>query len=441
MHLSVGMPLPSDLLFDIQHYRGISPSSSGSTTPEGIPPGHRSPALEPICEGKLSPSQKKNENKETAAKRSTPITKVSSADCLVNNADRKVRSNGFLSKSCDNCSEKSCSKEFCTKSCEDFCRKSTESLRFKNDLKSFPNYENIDFLRNDAVFSGVTQKLIGIQTLNNEASKEKHLNLDVKKCNNETENNVKEHKFAVPLRRVPKNFTRNRLMREARKAELENESREPPKASVKDKIKFLGKHSTFEVNKPNTNAKFSNLSLQSMAIKGAMPASQVTQKYVNIATPKNTEKFNKIPDVVSSTLTQLSPSKSHETASGSSPSKYSTNKGSPTTSNTFSINKNIFDATQRRRNVLQREKIGKSVERDIPDKPCDKMEQSSSASGNSSSLVKSIIDSLNRRDRSRLDFGNRAAFGRSSLKVMGNPKVDVRVPQLRSCSPEEFTAL
>lgn len=35
MHLAVGMPLPPDLVFDIHHYSGLSPSSSGSTTPEG----------------------------------------------------------------------------------------------------------------------------------------------------------------------------------------------------------------------------------------------------------------------------------------------------------------------------------------------------------------------------------------------------------------------
>lgn len=56
MHLSVGMPLPPDLVFDIQQYRGLSPSSSGSTTPEGGG-GHRSPApLEPIKEGRAPPT-------------------------------------------------------------------------------------------------------------------------------------------------------------------------------------------------------------------------------------------------------------------------------------------------------------------------------------------------------------------------------------------------
>lgn len=483
MHLSVGMPLPSDLLFDIQHYRGISPSSSGSTTPEGIPSGHRSPALEPICEGKLSPLQKKMESKDGGKKlvleHSTPIVKVSSADCLLKNIEHKVKNNALLSKSCDNCSEtceKCRSDGFYTKSCEDFSKKNIESnggsnLSFspKKDLKSFPNYENINFLQNDSVFSNVTQKITGIKNVKeSDDHKEKRLHLDIKKCNNETENNTKEHKFAVPLRRVPKNFTRNRVLRESKKAELDNE--ETMKNPVKDKIKFLGKHSTFEVNKPqtNTSSKFSNLSLQSMALKGTTSPSRVTQKYVNITSPKSaasenaksgdglrsecaSETFTKIPDIVSSTLTRFSiksTTKPSETASCSSPNKYSTNKAPTTTTNTFSINKNIFDATKRspnktsaiKRNVLHNDK-SPLVDSDVPAKSCDKLEQSCSASGHSSSLVKNIIETLNRRDRNRLDFDNRSAFGRSSLKVIGNPKVDVRVPQLRSCSPEEFTAL
>lgn len=52
MHLSVCMPIPSDLLFDIYNYRGTSPSSSGSTTPEGMPSENRSPNLKTIKEGK-----------------------------------------------------------------------------------------------------------------------------------------------------------------------------------------------------------------------------------------------------------------------------------------------------------------------------------------------------------------------------------------------------
>ncbi|CAG9857427.1 unnamed protein product [Phyllotreta striolata] len=47
MHLSVGAPLPHDLLADIGRYGCLSPCSSGSATPEG-------PLLHPIGEGKVT---------------------------------------------------------------------------------------------------------------------------------------------------------------------------------------------------------------------------------------------------------------------------------------------------------------------------------------------------------------------------------------------------
>ncbi|XP_069685846.1 LIM domain kinase 1 isoform X3 [Periplaneta americana] len=51
MHLSVGMPLPQDLEFDIYNYTGRSPSSSESTTPEALTPSANPPSLQPIKEG------------------------------------------------------------------------------------------------------------------------------------------------------------------------------------------------------------------------------------------------------------------------------------------------------------------------------------------------------------------------------------------------------
>ncbi|XP_063218880.1 LIM domain kinase 1 isoform X2 [Bacillus rossius redtenbacheri] len=51
MHLSVGMPLPQNLEFDIYNYKGRSPSSSESTTPEALTPAVNSPPLLPIKEG------------------------------------------------------------------------------------------------------------------------------------------------------------------------------------------------------------------------------------------------------------------------------------------------------------------------------------------------------------------------------------------------------
>lgn len=214
MHLSVGMPLPSDLLFDILHYRGVSPSSSGSTTPEGIPS-----TLEPISEKKPPHPQ-----------------------------------------------------------------------------PEFPNYENIDFLKNDSNFKSDSEKEIAIQPL---------------KADNKPESSKKF------LRKVPKNFTRNRF-------------------------------------ESDNSEKTTNLSLQS--IKSTVP-SRVTEKYVNAT---------RLPA------------------------------------------------------IFKKSSDGASV------------------SGQSSGLVRNIIESLNRKEKGRLDLGARSTYGRSSLKVTGTPKIG---KQYRSCSPEEYTAL
>lgn len=53
MHLSVGAELPADLDFDIRHYKGPSPSSSESTTPETL-----APQLKPIKEGQVHQEKK-----------------------------------------------------------------------------------------------------------------------------------------------------------------------------------------------------------------------------------------------------------------------------------------------------------------------------------------------------------------------------------------------
>ncbi|KAK6636586.1 hypothetical protein RUM43_010248 [Polyplax serrata] len=53
MHLSVGVPLPQDLVFDIYNYSGKSPNSSESTTPEDSVPATVPPPLLPIEEGQV----------------------------------------------------------------------------------------------------------------------------------------------------------------------------------------------------------------------------------------------------------------------------------------------------------------------------------------------------------------------------------------------------
>jgi LIM domain kinase 1 len=326
MHLSVGMPLPPDLLFDIQHYRGASPSSSGSNTPDGIPSGHRSPALEPIKEGKMASQPIM---KVSSCENLKPIIKVSSAENLLNN--------------------------------------SPKAEEVSAPQRDFPDYENIDFLKNDCAYSGDTEKPIGIERL------------------------AESSKFSVNLRKVPKNFTRNRL-----DGEKGDEG-----APAQDKLKFSG-------GKKET-PKVSNLSLQSMSLKNSMCPSRVTQKFVNnpIVQKKS------IPDVVSSTLNR---------------------PAAPKNNTNFSINKNIFKSpdcnslcSSRRR--YMRVSGTPILQRRSP-KPCDPQ---TSASG---SIVRNIIDNLNRKDRDSIDRGS---FGRCSLKVVGSKKVEAG--RGRSSSPDEYTNL
>lgn len=141
-----------------------------------------------------------------------------------------------------------------------------------------------------------------------------------------------------------------------------------------------------------------NLSLKNMHIKGTpATSSTVTEKYVsNISKkpPATYKPLGDIPDVISSSFNAPDPR--------TKPRKfYSPN---------FTIDRPIFNKNE-----------------------------SSSGSGQTSSVVRSIIDSLNRKERSRFDIYNRGGFGRSSLKVMGNSKIDVKTNSFRSPSPEEFS--
>ncbi|KAJ8931150.1 hypothetical protein NQ314_015979 [Rhamnusium bicolor] len=379
MHLSVGMPLPPDLLFDIQHYRGLSPSSSGSTTPEGIPSGHRSPALEPICEGKMATTTKSIEkihNSSDKLQKSNenlkPIIKVSSAENLLNNRRDKGLRPIIKVSSSDALTEKLSNDGFITKSCEDVHDHKTvkydPSVTDKihqnvivDDSKDFPNYENIDFLKNDAVYAGDAEKPIGIQKLNEAELKKDidkgycHLsNVLPKKYSVHQDNNLKDNKFSVHLRKVPKNFTRNRFVKEIK----ENALREDESTSVRDKIKFLGKSRTFDIKPlPNAAGKISNLNLDSMGLKTTTLPSQVTEKYVNKSKnvnlsnqnlnfkPQNvpttyqrsvsnleTCRSDSIPDIVSSTLL-------------SKPS-CSSDKASETVKPPFSISRQIFNRSE-----------------------------------------------------------------------------------------------
>ncbi|KAF5271995.1 hypothetical protein FQR65_LT04976 [Abscondita terminalis] len=359
MHLSVGIHLPPDLVFDIEHYRGQSPSSSGSTTPEGIPSGCRSPILEPISEGK-----KDNDDAKImlSAENLKPIIKVSSADNLISGKKQNIRpilknSGDALSKSYENCS-RNCDRYDVvgTKSCEDFG-------------PSMPDYENVQFSR-------VDRKIL------------------------------------------PKSLTRSVVANE------DADESGSIAGSVKDRIKFLSKKSGADITKPKTvvssQPKVSSLSLHS--ISGA--PSSVTEKYVKSLGENNcrtisegTSQFCGIPDVVSSTLNRPG-----ESAAGKSG---------------FCINRNIFknDSCNEARSEKSTVKPVYFIQRkdnashSVPQLPKP-----------TTSIVRNIIQTLNNRDGNRFDFKSRNAYGRASLKVSGNPKVNADSTG-RCSSPHEFTAL
>lgn len=311
MHLSVGMPLPPDLLFDIHHYKGQSPSSSGSTTPEGIPSGHRSPALEPICEGQTTDSKKcceklgkSMEKIPKSTENLKPIIKVSSAENVLKRNDIGIRPIIKVSSSSTLPETATKSYEFSTKSCENIYNTKNNtcdiSMPTKNNppviLNSpgeYPNYENIDFLKNDMVFAGDSEKPICIQEL-----KETDLckivkspsTTELNKCSTNNENNLKQTNFNVNLRNVPKNFTRNRFSKE-----IKENSKDEDSPSVRDKLKFLSKSKTFDI-KPLAcePSKVSNLNLDSIGLKTTTLPSQVTRKYVNSAKNVNLSSNNSL---------------------------------------------------------------------------------------------------------------------------------------------------
>ncbi|XP_070161354.1 LIM domain kinase 1 isoform X2 [Polyergus mexicanus] len=100
MHLSVGAELPADLDFDIRNYKGPSPSSSESTTPETL-----APQLKPIKEGQVHQEKKRSSGCDDSTLE-REIQSVSTSNTLhvpevINPRNRYSRQN---SKSNDNSS-------------------------------------------------------------------------------------------------------------------------------------------------------------------------------------------------------------------------------------------------------------------------------------------------------------------------------------------------
>ncbi|KAK9892414.1 hypothetical protein WA026_019863 [Henosepilachna vigintioctopunctata] len=480
MHLSVGMPLPPDLVFDICHFRGISPNSSGSTTPEGIPSGHRSPALEPICEGRMidttstknftDKSNEISENLKSITKGSStenlfkkeisfvkPIIKVSSIDALDGKHDNYFHDNEFRTKSCENIispknysesnGPQKTSAENClyTKTNENFNKNISEfSISDKDcDLNSrdFPNYENINFLKNDKNFIDKNEKSVGVQKIPRQElhteDKFRDEEITVKKISSNMDNFQnfkKENAFKIQLRKVPKTFTRNKF--------TSNNCPSSFQSPENEKVKFFVKGGS-----EATNNKRSNLSIQNIKPKTNMN-SRATEKDVNSADKPLTSVNRKlvrdihssakedldpincsvdIPDVVSSTLMKSTSDFSNRN-DGEVPAisvQYDFRKSSvPANSvvGTFSINQGILrNEFVEKSKGLSCKDMCSGIDKEQKGSTCD-IDQPSCSLGSRSSLVKSIVDSLNRKDRGSVNLGNRLGYGRSSLKVSPKEK-------------------
>ncbi|XP_072749973.1 LIM domain kinase 1 isoform X2 [Anoplolepis gracilipes] len=98
MHLSVGAELPADLDFDIRNYKGPSPSSSESTTPETL-----APQLKPIKEGQVHQEKKRSSGCDDSTLereiQPVPISNTLQVSEVVNPRNRYTRQN---SKTNDN---------------------------------------------------------------------------------------------------------------------------------------------------------------------------------------------------------------------------------------------------------------------------------------------------------------------------------------------------
>ncbi|KAH1011758.1 hypothetical protein HUJ04_001055 [Dendroctonus ponderosae] len=423
MHLAVGMPLPPDLVFDIHHYSGLSPSSSGSTTPEGIPSGHRSPALEPITEGrpsealqsqadkKLSPVEGSNSltkvqstgSAPSKEKPMRPIIKVSSADSLVSD-------------------------------CDDRGKLITPGNLDVVDKSSCPTYENLDFLRNDKMFTRDAEKSVCVKNL---APNKLKVVDKPQFLATASENNLRSNNFSVHLRTVPKNFTRNRFITERKGAEGGRCLEE-----TLQKHALLAKQSNVQTP--------SNISLGSMKT----PLSDVANKFV-----KNLNTSNRGKELASSSLVnEASRDRKGDFNSRDAPGRSSlsrhrytreseehpmhrrtplvqrTGKFQQEDSPCKAESSGILAKVLRRTPIFERKSFKPlHVEPNAPSSSV----QEEKACG--SSVVRNIVESFNKKSGG-LSFGSRGGYGRSSMKVMGNPKVNLK-GVVRGGVDNEFTAL
>lgn len=398
MHLSVGTALPPDLLFDIYHYRGLSPSSSGSTTPEGIPSGHRSPALQPICEGKMLPHDTQAKKSQSAENLKIPNfnrpLKMSSSDSLGSN-DEFSSNDKLYVKSCEDIGQHKYIK-----------RKNLDKLNQGNSSEDFnKNLDKPDCIEVPKISLNLPENVVILKL---PAKK------DLGKSDGDTlahKNNTLKTEISLNSIKMPLNSslkTTNKYL---------NLSKSPVQCKIKDGRNF----------KRSISCESSD---------------------------------SNIPDIVFSTLRKPTESENLPSTSKSEHSK------TPSCS-TFSISRDIFKKLDQKNKAgsLEDDRKFSKLEpqaRNFKDKPaaeqrkikkdvfanlslktnaenksdnlkCDILEPTG-FNKSSNSLVKSIVNSLNRKDKEPLKLGNRFSYGRSSLKITGSPKINLK-------SSKEFSAL
>lgn len=346
--------------------------------------------MEPITEGRPSEALPNPADKKAVIQVQTtgnvpirPIIKVSSADSLVSDCDRgKMITPGSLDVV---------------------------------DKPACPTYENLDFLRNDKMFSRDAQKV----SVKNLAPNKPKVVDKPQFLATANENNLRTN-FSVHLRTVPKNFTRNRF-----KAAESGRSFDDP----------VGKHALLA---KQTNVQTpSNISLGSMDT----PLSDVANKFV-----KNLNTCNKGKELASSSLDRKGGFTSRDAPGRSSLSRHRytrdcedrrtpllqrTGKFQQEESPCKAESSGILAKVLRRTPIFERKSFKQlQMDSNIP-------VQEEKVS--SSSVVRNIVESFNKKSGG-LSFGSRGGYGRSSMKVMGNPKVNLK-GLVRGSLDNEFTAL
>lgn len=316
-------------------------------------------------------------------------------------------------------------------------------LDIKELIPPCRTYENLDFLKNDNIFSKDSQKSVCVKNLT--TSTLKSMDKPQLMQPNSNENNLKVRSFNVNLRSVPKNFTRNRFIRDFE--------------DTGQKHNLLAKQSN--LNAPNHSVKVSNLTLGSM--KSA--SSPVTEKFVN-------SRGNYKSDLVSSSLvfeackdapeqnrnktflprtvpercslyrrrycrdTEESPvPKRTPLLQRKTSSKFITESEEPLQKDEET---GILAKVLRRTPIFERKSFKPQMEPQAVKQEVNPP-STSGFRGSGTSIVRNIVDSLNRKSGG-LSFGNRGGYGRSSLKVVGSPKVNLK-GVVRGNLDTEFTPL